>query len=254
MSANYRWFDNRDGSFHSNSWGNSTSPSALGQDIAETLMRNQEETLSGYLVNYAVGMLRITGRTGRFFDLLDVTGDHRFDANTPTPGAHWSEVRELRDDAMELRSFARDLAAADLGRVSLAAADSLEEEAGALEARADLLDDERITTCCPPLAHQYTLPTVRCADERRGAEAIWWDAQADVFSFGGFNVHPRRLGRIIALSLMQGREWVTIGGITVTVNYLVQMLRQTGKAGRFVDFLFDTPEGRFNPNQPTPER
>lgn len=67
-----------------------------------------------------------------------------------------------------------------------------------------------------------------------------------------FEFTPRELGKIVAEALMQGLTKIQFDSVTLTVNYIVQMLRFAGKHGWFTDLLSSTADHKFDSNQPTP--
>lgn len=79
---------------------------AVGSVIARALLNNcsvvQFERCQ-VTVNYLVQMVRFVGKYGWFYDCLDNTADHDFDANVPTPGGYVGEARELEAEAAELK-------------------------------------------------------------------------------------------------------------------------------------------------------
>jgi|LakMenEpi03Aug12_release.lakeMendotaPanAssembly.Ray.scaffolds.fasta_scaffold853487_1 hypothetical protein len=60
------------------------------------------------------------------------------------------------------------------------------------------------------------------------------------------------VGQIIAASLMGGVNKVQFNTVTLSVNYLTQMLGFVGKHGWFIDVLSSTSDHAFDPNNPTP--
>lgn len=60
------------------------------------------------------------------------------------------------------------------------------------------------------------------------------------------------LGEVVATALMNGTNLVQFDTVSVTVNYLVEMLRIVGKEGKFYDCLSTTHDHAFNNNTPTP--
>jgi hypothetical protein len=90
------------------------------------------------------------------------------------------------------------------------------------------------------------------------ANAIWFEETEQRFYFDGIAVSTEKLGRVIANSLVFGTdhslrgEYVELGGVTVTVNYLTEMLRWTGKYGWFYDITDNTSDHDFDTNQITP--
>jgi hypothetical protein len=84
------------------------------------------------------------------------------------------------------------------------------------------------------------------------ANAIWFEENEERFFFDGIPVRKEKIGRVISESLMSGNEYVELGGVTVTVNYLTEMLRWTGKFGWFYDITDNTSDHRFDTNQITP--
>jgi hypothetical protein len=109
-----------------------------------------------------------------------------------------------------------------------------------------------------PLASRFTLPKVRIRGGHgsESEDAIWYAEDRDTFNFGAYEVSPKKLGRILALTLMRGSEWVVIGDDEtearcgwvweVTVNYVVEMMRQVGLFGSF----WDIDDDEFDPNVP----
>jgi len=96
---------------------------AMANDITSISFRNCTVT-----VNYLVKMLQFKGRHGWFIDVLDDTADHKFDANSPTPGFHVGEAKQLVTRAAEIEAEARLYRAA----WRLDEAQAKEAEAGAL--------------------------------------------------------------------------------------------------------------------------
>lgn len=241
MSMNAILFS--EGSFYCDGWGNGASPTALGKDIVRTLLQGSEIPEFGWgkgtvTVNYLVNALRYVGRSGQFYDVLDNTSDHDFDPNTPTPGGDWGEVHALRVQAREAEYEARDIRDSEVARHL---SPMYAELALELREAADALDPSK--QGIRPLRNGLTVPQAKLWDRRVGSNAIWWDGQ--VFKFGGFYVSPSILGRMIVTTLLRGEEWVQVGDINVTVNYLVQMAREVGKHGEFVDY---TDEADWDPN------
>jgi hypothetical protein len=244
MSANWITFER--GQF-SHCGGDGMSWSALGKDIVTSLLRRRYYTEFGTTPELALDVLRHVGRTGRLSWNLD--GDY-------TPFA-WEldEARALREEAAKLEEQAdtlRDSGAvngiihSELG--SKRVCDALDYSAHQIRVAAGRMLADSANG--GPLAHTVTLPRVRCANPRYGDDAIWWDGRAGVFNFGGCQVGPTKLGRLIALSLAKGEEWVTIGGFTVTVNFLFEMARVTGQRGQFGEIADDG----LNPYAPRPRR
>jgi hypothetical protein len=56
----------------------------------------------------------------------------------------------------------------------------------------------------------------------------------------------------VAKALSNGVTTIRFDNVTVTVNYLVEMLRFTGKNGWFYDCLSTTEDHAFDNNAPTP--
>ena len=241
MSANAIFYDKTDGRFHFDS-GYSLTPTEVGRKVVTALLDGTEDTSisvdkwgRAITVNYLLQMLRHTGKTGRFFDCLDRTEDHDFNPNSPTPGGEWGYAARLRAQARTMDVMARELD--DLFLVSRAQA----QVANELRREAALIGDGPATY---PLARAITLPQVELWDSRTGADAIWFAPESDCFKFGGFKIGSSKLARLIAFSLLKGEEWVTVGEIEVTVNYLVQMAREVGRTGEFVDLT----DEEFDPN------
>lgn len=235
------------GRFYNDELSFGSSPSEIGRDIVRALLQGSETPteFSGgkgtITVNYLLGMLRYTARTGKFYDCLDDTCDHNFDPNTPTPGGEWAEVQELRRQAKELEFEARDIRDSEIARHL-----SGQFAAMAAECRyaADLQDGSKLGL--RPLRAGLTVPTAKCWNSKVGTDAIWFDGQ--VFKFGGFYASPTIVGRMIVTSLLRGEEWVRVGEMDVTVNYLVQMCREVGKHGKFVDYLEDDFDANVAPD------
>jgi hypothetical protein len=232
----------RDGQFcNESSWG--VGSSALGKDIVLSLLAGTEVTAFGVTANYAVEMMRIVGRTGKFHDSVDwATDDHDFDMNTPTPGAHWGKVRALRSAARRVEFFANDVRDSGVFHVLSA---PLFAVAGWLRDTAALNDETRSAE--KPLRAGVQLPKVKCGNRAVGAEAIWFDDQTGVFNFGCVQLGVNKLGRLIAAALMRGDEKVQVGDFVVTVNYLVEMCRLCGRFGRFVHYNDDLFDGNVPP-------
>jgi len=62
----------------------------------------------------------------------------------------------------------------------------------------------------------------------------------------------RVIGQIVATALMEGTTKIQFDNVTVSVNYLTQMLGFVGKNGWFTDVLSTTEDHAFDPNHPTP--
>lgn len=241
VSARLFW---QDGRFHDDELHCGIGPSDLGAQCAVALMSGRELTSSGYLVNYAIEMMRMTGRTGRFYDYIQDTEDHAFDENVPTPHGI-GEARKCKAVARQYRQTVAFVASTLPGLIGtrglILHAEELEQYASELTASARRCEVRR------PLAHRYSLPKIR-RSRRVGAEdMIEYLRRAGVFSFNGYDASPKQLGRLIAITLMRGDNEVTVGGITVTVNFVVQMLRDTGRYGMFTE---DTWDDRFDGNVP----
>lgn len=256
MSIEARMFGKWDGRFHDNETGGGYGPGVYGEALVTALMAGSETIempdRTVMKVNYLLQMLRITGRTGEFWDNLQ---GEEWDDNTPTL-EDAAKVRQLRAVA---RSFRDVVARVPAGVSHLAdcvvlqtrdAIDLLFEEAARLD-RTRPVNGVR-----GPLASHFTLPKVRIRDQRNDANAIWYAAERDTFNFGAYEVSPQKLGRIVALTLMKGEEWVCIGDDEtegrcgyvweVTVNYVVEMMREVGLYGSFSDIDDD----QFDPNVP----
>jgi hypothetical protein len=67
----------------------------------------------------------------------------------------------------------------------------------------------------------------------------------------GVDLTPAVIGQIIGESLMS-TETIQFDTCSVSVNYLVEMLRIARKRGRFYDCLSNTEDHRFDGNHPTP--
>jgi hypothetical protein len=232
-------------SFHFDGCG-PFSPTAVGKAIVNALLQGTELADIGWrpretvTVGYLVDMLRHTGKTGEFYDDLE-GGDHDFDRNTPTPGAYWAEVKDMRARAKAAAFEAWDIRDSELlGYLSDTYADIAREMTEA----ADAHDTSKLGL--RPLHATLTVPSAKLWDRKVGADAIWWDGQ--VFKFGGFYVSPTVLARMIANTLLRGEEWVTVGEIDVTVNYLVQMCREVGKHGEFADFTDEEFDANVAPD------
>jgi hypothetical protein len=215
-------------------------PTDIGKAIVTSLLEGNETPRlawrDGVTVNYLVGMLRYVGKTGEFYDGLE-GGDHDFDRNTPTPGAYYGELAELRFRARAIEAQAADF---DGSQVAGFLGDSFRAVADDMRQAADAEDPSKAGL--RPLRQFITVPTAKCWNRKVGTDAVWWDGQ--VFKFGGYFVSPTVLGRMIASTLLRGEEWVRVGEMDVTVNYLVQMCREVGKHGQFHDFT----DEEFDPN------
>lgn len=63
---------------------------------------------------------------------------------------------------------------------------------------------------------------------------------------------PKVIGQIVATALIEGTTKIQFDSVTLSVNYLTQMLGFTGKHGWFTDVLSTTEDHAFDPNHPTP--
>lgn len=256
MSIEARFYGDHDGRFHDNETGGGYGPGVYGEALAAALMAGTETITmpdrTVMKVNYLLQMLRITGRTGRFWD--DLQGEE-WDDNIPTlAGAE--EVRKLRDAAKSLRDVVGRVPDG-LNDVSDCVVMQTRDAIDLLFAEAARLDRTRPAPGVRgPLAGRFTLPKVRLRTERNGADAIWYAEERGTFNFGAYEVSPQKLGRIVAFTLMKGEEWVCIGDEEtearcgyvweVTVNYVVEMMREIGLYGSF----FDIADDEFDPNVP----
>lgn len=256
MSLEARLFGNWDGRFHDDELSGGYGPAEYGEALARALMSGRESFVmpdrTHMSVNYCLQMMRITGRTGKFRDELQ---DNEWDNNVPTlEGAEG--VRLMRAAARSLRDWA-ERSPAGLSSVADAVADQSRAAADLLFAEAARLDRTRPAPGVhAPLASHYTLPRVRVRNSRIGSEAIWYAPERGTFQFGAYEVSTKKLGRILALTLMKGSEWIVIGDEAteaqcgyvweVTVNYVVEMMRDVGLYGSFVDLDDDD----FDPNVP----
>lgn len=90
------------------------------------------------------------------------------------------------------------------------------------------------------------------------AKAIWFEQKEHKFFFNGYPFTQEKLGRLIAGALMTGTEEIEIQFadgeriMTVTVNYVQEMMRFTAKEGWFWDCVQDVADHKFDPNRPTP--
>ena len=221
--------------------------SEIGKDIVTSLLTQRRYCLFGAEPEFTLNVLRHTGRTGKFHFILD-------DENSPFTWAV-DQASELARQAEQLETQVEELKDSDavngtrhraLGGLRICealtySAQQMRERVG------ELLSESEGNG---PLSARVSLPTVRCANPRFGADAIWWDAKARVFNFGGYQVGSSKLGRLIAASLARADEWVTIGEITVTVNYLFEMCRLVGTTGKFVDLV----DGGFSVYAPRTRR
>lgn len=256
MSIEARLFGDWDGRFHDNETGGGYGPGVYGEALADALLAGTETIempdRTVMKVNYLLQMLRITGRTGEFRDELQGA---EWDDNTPTlEGA--DGVRKMRDAARSLRDVV-DRVPSGLSDVADCVVLQTRDAVDLLFAEAANLDRTRPAAGVRgPLASRFTLPKVRVRDRRNGADAIWYAEERDTFNFGAYEVSPQKLGRIVALTLMKGEEWICIGDDEtearcgyvweVTVNYVVEMMREVGLYGSFTDIDDD----EFDPNVP----
>lgn len=240
MSLNANVFLN--GRFYCDELSIGSSPSEIGKSIVSALLQGTEvppEIGWGVSVNYLLGMLRYVGKTGDFYDCLDDTTDHAFDPNVATPGGEWGEVRDLRARARAADYEAHDIRDSEVAWHLSGNYAAIAEE---LREAADAMDKSKLGL--RPLRGGLTVPQAKLWNRRIGSDAIWWDAQARVFRFGGYFAGANLLGRIIVNTLLRGEEWAQVGDFRLTVNYLVQMCREVGKHGEFCDYNDD----EFDPN------
>jgi len=109
MSANAIWYEPKDRKFYFD--GFAATVSKLGRLIANALFNREKYVTYAKItvsVNYIEQMLRWKAQYGWFFDITDVTSDHRFDPNRITPGTRWGECEELKRQARGLRQLAAD--------------------------------------------------------------------------------------------------------------------------------------------------
>jgi hypothetical protein len=101
---------------------------------AATALQNQQKFVEIGSVkvtpNYIWVMINFATREGWFCDALDSHGqDHDFDANEPTPGAHWQEARRLRRCARDEAATAKRLREPGSGVTNLALAHVFDRKA-----------------------------------------------------------------------------------------------------------------------------
>jgi hypothetical protein len=89
----------------------------VGSMLARALGNGSEQVDCGSVtvtVGYLTGMLRFAGKHGWFWDSFDImTGDHEFDANTPTPGHNFAKLQEWKRYAAECQDYALRATAAN---------------------------------------------------------------------------------------------------------------------------------------------
>ena len=223
MSANATWFEQRDGRFHHDdvSWG--IAPSEIGVIIARCLMAGRE---------------------------------------VPTRSDRWGETHKMR--SLPRTHSPMDTTWVHEGTYTVNFLVEMLRYTGRNGRFFNVLDDTMDRNFDPnvptpteypgrkttpkPLAGHYTLPRIKCWNSKVGADAIWWVPEAKVFKFGGYQASPSYIGRLIALTLMRGDEWVNVGDFRLTVNYLVQMLRRTGKSGEFAHYADDLFDANVSPH------
>jgi hypothetical protein len=216
------------------------SPSALGKDIVLTLMRGVQWTDFGLSPDDAVEALRLTGRTGKLC----------FSVQDDQPVFPWfaQEAARLRARAEQLEVMAAELRDSGAnepcdvlnGRVC----DTLKLSAAKLWVHAGALYG--LARNPGPLARRYQLPAVKVGAKGAGDSGVFWNQGSRCWQFGNYRLGPAKLGRLIALTLLSGREMVTLNGSYFTVNYLVDMVRRTGSEGRFRED-FDEGFNFFSP-------
>jgi hypothetical protein len=108
---------------------------------AATALQNQQKFVEIGSVkvtpNYIWVMINFATREGWFCDALDSYGqDHDFDANEPTPGAHWQEARRLRKCARDAAATAKRLRAPGSGVANFALAHVFDRKAASFSRQA----------------------------------------------------------------------------------------------------------------------
>ncbi|GEM_PF-3038795 len=85
------------------------------------------------------------------------------------------------------------------------------------------------------------------------AKAIYFDQTRKDYLFDTQSVRTEQIGRKIANALSNGQEFVEFNCLTVSVNYLLEMLRFVGKHGWFCDrFDLCVEDHEFDRNRITP--
>lgn len=210
----------RNGRFFNDEDTYGSSPSELGKFIVDALLRRRWSTDFGISPEGAVEMLRLTGRNGQF------------------------KMNKSMDEFPESKAMRLQAAAAGLA----AQATSLPEFEDVEDVREQLLDlayqlrvkaaQHNVLSAQSSKAKSgITLPKVKCADTKMGTNAIWFDAKTRTFNFGGFQLGTNKLGRLLALTLMRGEEWIQVADVRVTVDYIIDMCRIAGEHGSFGDFV-----------------
>jgi hypothetical protein len=212
-------------------------PTEFGRAIVDALLNRERYTWFEAEPDFAVDILRHTGRTGGC------------DFHTQSDRFEWSirEATTLKEKANQLELMLesddlRDSAAlaersADLGNANVyqalrASIDQLRAHAGYLYG----------TGGRKQIRQRYHLPELRPGNPHNDPDVIYFDPYTKTWNFGQYQVGVNKLSRIIALSLLANREVVDMGDMNVTVNYLVEMVRITGIHGRF----YDVYDGAFN--------
>jgi hypothetical protein len=90
--------------------------------------------------NYIWVMINFATREGWFCDALDSHGqDHDFDANEPTPGAHWQEARRLRKCARAEAATAKRMREGRPGAINFTLAEIFDRKAARFSRQADCI-------------------------------------------------------------------------------------------------------------------
>ena len=209
-------------------------PTEFGRAIVEALLNKDRTTWFDADPDFAVDILRHTGRTGgcNFHTQSDEFDFAIREARNLKEKAeqleHMLESDELRDSGALMES-SEEIGHASVYQALRISIDEMRKHAGWLYG----------TGSRKRIRQQYHVPAVRMGAPHNDPTTIWWDKSAKVWNFGRYQVGVNKLGRIIALSLLAARELVEMGDVTVSVNYLVEMVRLTGLHGRFRDHLDD---------------
>jgi hypothetical protein len=84
-------------------------------------------------------------------------------------------------------------------------------------------------------------------------KAIAYDSVRQNWLFPYEDLRTEQIGRRIACALSRGEEAVQFEDLTVSVNYLVEMLRFKGRYGWFYDAIdLGVGDHEFDPNRITP--
>lgn len=205
-------------------------PTEVGALIVDTLLEDRPKTIYGHTPLQMVDSLRFAGRTvGLMFVQV----------------GPMDRVMQLREAVPKLEKVAYCIGGDGEGLRYNHLTDDLLTTARNLRREVARATVEGAQPC---LKRQLSmrLPQLKCCGPTTAVKSIWWDEVNRSWNFGWNRIGTNKMARLIAITLMRGEEWVYIGNIRVTVDYLYDMVRITGSFGGFVDNV----DANFDPYAP----